>query len=161
MSMINKIYILKNKCCGQTIIEVIVALMLITLFLSGITIVEITASKNIIYSQNKSIASRFARQQLERARVVRDMSGIESLQICQSECYINNKLTPMPIIPTGIFTQTLRIVTNAQASCPVSDVSITPPPSSYEAIAHISWDTNIITTPAPVVEMTSCITDWR
>ncbi len=146
---------------GQTILEVVIALMMISLFLSGITLVQLTASKNITYSGNKSIATRLARQQLERARVVRDMSGIDALQSCQSQCYINSKLTPIPIIPTGIFVQTLRIVTDAVATCPLPDVTISPQPNTYQAFAQVSWDVNVNVTPAPIVEMSSCITDWR
>lgn len=154
------IHILINQS-GQTILEVVIALMMITLFLSGVTLVQLIASKNITFSQNKSIATRLARQQLERARVVRDISGINTLQTCQSPCFINTKLTPIQIIPTGIFVQTLRIVTDAVAACPLPEVTISPPPNTYQAIAQVSWDINVNVTPAPVVEMSSCITDWR
>ncbi len=154
------INILINKS-GQTILEVVIALMMITLFLSGVTMVQLTAAKNITYSENKSIATRLARQQLERARAVRDMSGIDSLQSCQSQCYINTKLTPVQIIPTGTFVQTLRIITDAVVACPLPDVTTSPAPNTYQAISQVSWDLNVNVTPAPVVEMSSCITDWR
>ena len=39
---------------GQTMIEVIVALTLIILFLSGVVIVELYAIRNADYSRNKS-----------------------------------------------------------------------------------------------------------
>ena len=50
---------------GQTMIEVIVALTLIILFLSGVVVVELYAIKNSNFSRNKSISTHLARQQLE------------------------------------------------------------------------------------------------
>src|SRR3989344_2222708 len=94
---------------GQTIIEVIVALTMITLFLSGVVVVELYAIKNANYARDKSLASRLARQQLERARVVRDTAGIDGLNTCLSTCYINSFLTPVPVSPTGIFGQSLKL----------------------------------------------------
>lgn len=146
---------------GQTILEVVVALMMITLFLSGVAIVQLTAAKNITYSGNKSIATRLARQQLERARVLRDISGIGALYTCQSNCYIDYNLHLTTVIPTGVYVQTLRIVTDPGSVCPLPDVTISPPPNIYQAIAQVSWDINVNVTPPPIVEMSSCITDWR
>ncbi len=142
-------------------IEVVISLMLIVLFLSGITIVQLTASKNMSYSQNKSIATRLARQQLERARVMRDISGINALDMCQTNCYIDYKLNLKTVIPTGVFVQKLNINPSAEIECPLPNITITPVPVSYQAKATVSWDTNVNVTPPPLVEMTSCITDWR
>lgn len=149
---------------GQTMIEVIVALTLIILFLSGIVVIELYALRNSEYSRKKSIATQLARQQLERARVVRDSAGISSLNnYCfLSSCYINGNLTPVPVTPTGTFGQSLTISDALTGDCPIPDVTITPAPISYKAKAYINWSqgaTDI--TPAPEIEVSTCITDWR
>lgn len=147
---------------GQTMIEVIIALTLIILFLSGVVVVELFAVKNAEYSRNKSISTQLARQQLERARVIRDSSGIEALTSCLSSCYINNQLTPVPISPTGVYAQSLIITEATIADCPLSETIITPAPISYKASALVSWGQGVVNiTPAPIVAVSSCITDWR
>lgn len=149
---------------GQTIVEVLVALALITLFLSGIAIVELYAVRNAQYAQKKSMATSLARQQLERARVVRDSAGISELypEKCSLACYINSQLTPIPLIvtPTGTYSQWLIIQEDNEA-CPLPAITITPFPQSYKATATVSWAVGAAVTPPPQVSISSCITDWR
>jgi len=147
---------------GQTILEVVVALSLIILFLSGIVIVELFAIKNMEYAQNVSLATKLARQQLERAKILRDAEGINALSLsCTSPCYINGNLTPVPVTPTGTYGQVLRLVSSSASDCPLPDVTITPAPISYKATAIVSWSQNATITPPPQVELSSCLTDWR
>lgn len=150
------------KINGQTMIEVIIALTLIILFLSGVVVVELFAVKNAEYSRNKSNSTQLARQQLERARVIRDSTGIETLDVCLSSCYINNQLTPVPVSPTGKYGQSLTITEASIADCPLPETTVTPAPVSYKASALVSWGQEIVNiTPAPIVAVSSCITDWR
>jgi len=146
---------------GQTMIEVIVGLMLIILFLSGVVVVELFAIRNINYAQNKSIATRLASQQLERARVVRDSARISELNSCEFGCYINPYLTPIQtaLAPTGIYTQNLTI--KSSSDCPKPTIAVTPEPVFYKATAVVSWAQNATITPAPEVQLSTCITDWR
>ena len=141
-------------------LEVLVALTLIMLFLAGIAIVELYAAKNVSFSEKKSNATKLARQQLERARVVRDSAGIGALSVCQTTCYINNQLTPMPITPTGIYGQSLIIQETTAVDCPLPPVVITPTPVSYKATSTVLWSTDTSVTPPPEVSLSSCITDW-
>lgn len=151
-----------GKSRGQTIIEVIVALTLITLFLSGIVVVELYAIKNANYARDKSLATRLARQQLERARVVRDTAGIGGLNNCLFTCYINNLLTPIPVTPTGIYGQSLILQAVSIGDCPLPAITITPIPTSYLATASVNWGKGSVNiTPAPEVVISSCLTDWR
>src|SRR3989344_5102842 len=106
---------------GQTMIEVIIALTLIILFLSGVVVVELFAVRNADFSRNKSISTQLARQQLERARVVRDSAGLSALTMCLSTCFINSALTPVPISPTGIYGQSLKITEASIVDCPLPD----------------------------------------
>lgn len=148
---------------GQTIIEVVIALSLIILFLSGVVIVELVSIKNVQYSQNKSVAVTLARQQIERARVVRDSAGISALDICiNNECFINNNLTPTQISPTGVYGQNLKLTAVTEFDCPIPNVTITPMPTTYKAVSTVNWGsgaTNV--TPVPELNVSSCITDWR
>lgn len=152
-----------NNSSGQTIIEVLIALSLIILFLSGVIVIELVALKNATHSQNVSRATQLARQQLERARVVRDMNGINALDMCKvQECYINPSLTPEMITPTGIG-QSLQI-SNPQpnvSDCPTPDPSLIPVPVNYRVDAKANWMPEASITPLPEVEMSTCLTDWR
>ena len=141
-------------------IEVILALTLIILFLSGVVVIEIYAIKNTTFARNKSISTQLANQQIERARVVRDSAGIDALDICLSGCYINNQLTVEPESPSGTYGQLLTIIQASVDDCPLP--TGTPLAVSYRTDVVVNWSgglTNI--TPAPAVEVSSCITDWR
>ena len=147
---------------GQTMLEILVALTLIILFLSGIVVVELFAIKNVEYAQNKSLATRFASQQLERVRVIRDTAGIDQMLLCTTEtgCLINSQLTPVALAPTGVFNQIVRLEEASIDDCPPPD--ITPIPVIYKAIANVNWGQGAIDiTPAPELTISSCISDWR
>lgn len=151
-----------NLTSGQTILELLVALTLIILFLSGVVIIQLSSIRNVQYAQRKSVATKLAREQIERARVVRDSAGIDSLAVCISNCFINNQLTPVPVTPTGVYGQYLRIQPATSADCPLPEVTITPVPISYKAISYVSWAQGATgITPAPELSISSCITDWR
>lgn len=151
-----------NYCNGQTIIELLVALALVTLFLSGVVIVQLVAIRNVQYAQKKSIATKLAREQLERARVIRDSSGINALDIClnSSGCFINVSLTPEPIIPTGVYRLSMKLDAASALYCP--PLEITPAPVVYKASATVNWGQGSLNlTPAPELTISSCLTDWR
>ena len=158
---ITKIYLRQD---GQSILEVLIALALIILFLSGIVVVELIALKNVEFGQNKSISTRLAQQQLERARVLRDSVGIDELSTkCSGSCYINSELTPFPnLTPTCTFGQSLTI-SLSNSDCPSTNATITPIPVSYKAKATVSWGRGAVSmlTPAPQVEVSTCFSDWR
>lgn len=150
---------------GQTMIEILVVLTLIMLFLSGVTIVELYAIRNVEFSQNKSQATKLAQQQLERIRVIRDSSGMEPLAECMgSGCYIDSQIGVTPylqITPRGQFTQKVVIQDGFQDCPPVPTLTIVPVPVSYKATAYVSWAQGTQITPPPEVNMSSCFTDWR
>ncbi len=154
---------MNNNSVGQSILEVLIALTLILLFLSGVVIVQLFAIRNINYSQNKSTATRLARQQLDRVKVVRDFAGIDSLTVCQSACFINSQLTPVQgITPTGIFDQVVTLGAVSPGECPLPAITITPVPVSYKVtVKVILKDTANLVTPTPLIQLSSCITDWR
>ncbi len=151
---------LLSESVGQTMLEVLIALTLIMFFLTGIAIVQLYSMRNVDYSENKSIAARLARQQLERARVVRDSVGINALSICQTTCFINSNLTPIPLTPTGFYGQSLVLQTATALDCPLPDVTITPVPTSFKATSTVTWSQNAAVTPVQT-QLSSCITDWR
>lgn len=149
-----------NERSGQTMLEVLIALTLIIFFLTGVAVVQLYSIRNISYSENKSIAARLGRQQLERARVVRDSAGISALSICQTTCFINSSLTPIPLTPTGFFGQSLILQAATGADCPLPDVTITPIPTSFKTTSTVSWSQGVGVTPVQT-QLSSCITDWR
>ncbi len=165
LSLINGIrnFIMKYCSGGQTLIEVLVALTLIILFMSGITAIELYAIRNSIFSENKSIATNLANQQIERARVIRDSGGLSSLTTnCFSSCYINSGLTPVPVTPTGIYGQSLQISGSNPADCPLPVATITPTPVAYKITAKVEWSKGAVgVTPAPEVDISSCLTNWN
>lgn len=146
---------------GQTILEVLVALTLIVLFLTGVLVIQLYSVRNINYAQNKSVATKLARQQLDRVKVVRDSAGIGSLTVCLSSCYINNQLTPIPVTPTGTYGQKLVMQLTTLSDCPLPAITITPAPVSYKVTSTVDWSAGAPITPAAQVQVTSCVTDWR
>lgn len=146
---------------GQSILEVLIALTLIILFLSGVVIIQLFAVRNMNFSEDKSTAAKLARQQLDRVKVVRDSAGIDQLTVCQSSCFINSQLTPVQLItPTGTFDQVVTMQAASSSDCPPPDV--TPTPVSYKVTARIFLKgTASGVTPTPIAQLSSCITDWR
>lgn len=168
MRILKKILEKKVKT-GQTVIEIIIALAVLSLFMSGVVVVELYAVRNLEYSQNKSTATRLARQQLERARVLRDSGGIFDLgtycaQTPYGGCYIDSNLGPTPyqqITPASVFWQKLVVSSASDSDCPLPTVIVPPVPTIYLLKANVSWGQNLEITPAPQVEMSSCLSDWR
>jgi type II secretory pathway pseudopilin PulG len=146
---------------GQTILEVLIALIIIILFLSGIIVIQLLSLKNSQYSQAKNQASEYANEQLERAKIIRDTSGLSSLDICLTGCYINNELTPIPISPTGVYGQnlTIRATDSSDELCKPEDIS-DPVPTVYLVEVEVSWgDVSVV--PAPKVNLSKCLSNWR
>lgn len=151
----------KFSSLGQSILEVLIALTLIILFLSGVVVIQLFAVRNVTFSQNKSSAAKLARQQLDRVKVVRDSAGIGSLTVCQSSCFINSQLTPVQgITPTGTFDQVVTMQAATSADCPPPNV--TPAPVSYKVNARVYLKKEtVVGTPTPMADVSNCITDWR
>ncbi len=147
---------------GQTMLEILVALTLVVLFLSGIVIVQLYALRNVQFSRNKTTATKLALQQLERVRAVRDSAGIDELNICRSTCFINGELTPVPVTPTGTFGQSVIMQPAAVFDCPVpTDAVLIPPPQYYKITAQAQWGNAAVITPEPKVIVNSCLTDLQ
>lgn len=145
---------------GQTVLEVLIALTLIILFLSGVVIIELVALRNVQYGQNKSVATKLANQQLERARVIRDSVGIDAITGC-NPCYIDNFLTPTGVSSAGIYNQSLTVLSDS-SDCPRIEVeALTPTPAQYKLTVDISWiqNTAITLVPAPKVVLSTCLAE--
>lgn len=127
-------------------IEVIVALTLIILFLSGVIVVELFAVRNAEYARSKSIATIYANQQLERARVIRDTAGMNAMDSCLTSCYINNLLTPVPVPMDEVYIQSLTLDSAAFSECPA--------PGSYKVIAKVEWSEGLNS-----IETSTCMAD--
>ena len=156
----NKTFFSEQK--GQTLIEVIVALALIAFFLSGVITVQLFSIKNTDYSNKKSLATSLARQQLERVRVLRDSVGIDALSACEiNPCFVNAELTPESDLPTGYYRQSFIIKQAVSDECTLPEITITPVPVVYKVMAEVIWLGNSEVTPAPNVNIYSCLTDWR
>ncbi|OGG26967.1 hypothetical protein A2960_02360 [Candidatus Gottesmanbacteria bacterium RIFCSPLOWO2_01_FULL_39_12b] len=152
---------MKTFSSGQTILEILLALTLIILFLTGVIVLQLYAIRNVTFSQNKSLATKLAQSQLERAKVIRDSVGIDGLSLCLYTCFINDQLIPVAITPTGVYGQSLTIEVNS-ADCPEPQIPITPWPTIYKAISTVNWSAGAINiTPVPELTLSSCITDWR
>lgn len=150
-----------HPSCGQTMLEVLVALTLIILFLSGVIVIQLVSIRNVEYAQNKSLATKLARQQLDRAKVIRDTSGFDELisKCLLATCYIdykNKNFSIALVTPTGTFGQSFQLSTS---DCPsLSD--LTPAPTLYKASSTVRWGQAIVT-PAPEVELSTCMTNWK
>ncbi|OGG15590.1 hypothetical protein A3D77_02740 [Candidatus Gottesmanbacteria bacterium RIFCSPHIGHO2_02_FULL_39_11] len=156
--------IMHNLRQGQTIFEVLVGLTLIMLFLTGIVTIELIALKNTNYAKNKSLATTYASEQLERIRVARDTIGLSNLYelYCSGPngCYIDDNLTPFPNKSPATTPYVQQVLFSVSADCPTPP-SI-PNSESYKVTATSSWaGTATDITPAPEVSVSSCMSDWR
>lgn len=148
---------------GQTIFEVLVGLTVIMLFLTGIVAIELVALRNTNFAKNKSLATTYAQEQLERVRVARDIMGLSGLvsAYCNvgNACYINDNLTPVPGKSPATNPYVQQVVFTISPDCP------TPPATnsdSYKVTAISSWAGSAVNiTPAPEVSLSSCLSDWR
>lgn len=142
-------------------LEILVALTLVVLFLSGVVIIQLFALRNVQFSRNKSTATKLALQQMERVRAVRDSAGINALSICSTSCYINGELTPVPVTPTGPFGQSVIMQTATVFDCPIpTEAVVIPAPQYYKLTAHAQWGSAAVT-PEPKVAVDSCMTDLQ
>lgn len=148
----------RSNQTGQTLLELLVGLTLITLFLSGIVVIQLTAIRNAQSARTKSLGSRLAQEQLERARVIRDSAGISGLSTCLLSCYINNQLTPEPLAPTGIFRQTLTMQLATTQDCISADVTPQPGTTFYKLTSNVQWNQGI-STPGTSTVVSSCLSN--
>lgn len=160
MVLINSMtYRNNNVSQGQTILEILLALTIILLVVTGVLVIEVYAMKNAQFSSDKSIAVTYANQQLERIKVLRDTGHFADISTCTLPCYINPLLTPVAITPTGKFSQTFTLTTPLVNECPLPDVVITPVPTVYKVSVKVNWSQNVPITPPWEIETATCVTD--
>src|SRR3989338_4762826 len=107
---------MKTNNSGQVLVEIITAFLLMTFLLSGLIVAGLFAVKNAQYSRNRSMATKLASQQIERARVVRDVDGIDAVLVCGSSCYISSDLTLTTPTPFNNISVYLKVETGS-ADC--------------------------------------------
>lgn len=149
---------------GQTIFEVLIGLTVVMLFLTGIVMIQLVALKNTNYSTNKSLASTYAREQLERVRVARDTMGLSGLvsNYCNlgASCYVNDYLTPVIGQSSGPTPYQQKVIFSLSPDCPTP--AAVPNSVSYKVTAISNWGGGAVNiTPAPEVSLSSCLSDWR
>jgi Tfp pilus assembly protein PilV len=66
---------LKNNESGQSLIEVLIALLVAVLMIGAMTIATITSLRNSTFSQNQSQATKYAQESIELVRANRDRGG--------------------------------------------------------------------------------------
>jgi len=99
---------------------------------------------------------------LERVRVLRDSVGIDALSACELDsCFVNAELTPESNLPTGYYRQSFIIKQAVSNECTLPEITVTPVPVVYKVTADVVWLGNSEVTPAPNVNIYSCLTDWR
>lgn len=149
----------QNHSLGQSILEILVALTIMLLVLTGVLVIEVYALKNSSYAADKSRASALANQQLERIRVLKDIGKLSEIADCQLPCYINPELTPMHVTPTGKFSQSFLIQNTSGNECPLPEATITPVPTVYRMTSTVDWSQGAHLTPPWRINVAGCITD--
>lgn len=150
---------IKTSVRGQTIIEVLIASVILSLLLSGLIVSGLYAIKNTTYSKNKSLATKLATEQMERLRVVRDINNLTTLQACANPCYVNSSLNIVnSSFASGNFTGYVNVVTPAAFECPLPPLVTG---TAVKAVVDVRWDVIPNVTPPRQVELNSCFTDWK
>lgn len=96
---------MKRKQSGQSLVEVLIALVVVTLLSSSLIIAIITGLKNSQFAQKQTQATKFGQDAMDRIRTIRDRDGIV------------NFATPSGT--TDIFSELWEINMSGQPSCTV------------------------------------------
>lgn len=147
-----------NNNDGQALVEMLAAFVLMTFLLTGLVVAGLFAMRNAQYARNRSTATKLASEQLERARVFRDINGVESLNNCNDPCFINPQLTMVQVAPTsGIFTQSFDVAVPVGNECPLPTAGQVGS-TIYKVTSDVSWDS---TNPNRKVSVDTCLSDWK
>ena len=104
---------------GQTLVEVIIALAITILVISSLVVGVVVAIKNARFAKNQSLATKFAQEAMEGARLYRDQYGWDQ--------FWTDKVPSTEEGSVGIFTRTV-VYENAETALDENDraqVSVT------------------------------------
>lgn len=71
--MFKKIFAI--DCCGQSLIEVLIALVVASLVIGALAILTLTGTKNSQFAKDQHQATQFAQEGMELVRAIRDRDG--------------------------------------------------------------------------------------
>lgn len=141
-----------TKRKGLSLIELLIAVGVISVILVGITAVA-TRSVNIqTYSKEQAQATKLAEEQIERVRAFRDRNGFSALT-CASQCSIQSNLSR---------STTTLTVSNFTIWFTVRQPGVCPTRAGFtqmrEVVATVQWTDRRGTHQA---RKTECFSDWR
>jgi len=161
---------MKRYESGQTLIEIILALSVVVLIITGITFAVTSSIKNATFSKNQNLATQYAQQGMEIVRAIRDRSwtaffSLADVNYCLSKdsqeltvrpgSYCTSDGTKAGTPNVGIFVREIRI----QPSNP----NCSPGGANVKATVSVAWEDSKCTSPANPfchkVQLVSCFTN--
>lgn len=141
-----------NQRNGLSLIELLIAVGVISVILVGISAVA-TRSVNVqTYSKEQTQATKLAEEQIERVRAFRDRNGFNALT-CASQCSIQSNLSRSTTTLT-VSNFTVWFTVRQPGACPVP-AGLT---QMKEVVAYAQWTDRRGTHQA---RKTECFSDWR
>lgn len=77
---------MKNQS-GQTLVEVLVALGIAVILLSGLTLAVLSALSNTTFSRNQNLATQYGQEAIEQMRTMRDSNYATFSQLSGTYCF--------------------------------------------------------------------------
>lgn len=138
---------------GQSLIELLIVVSVITVVLVVLVSLATRSVSLQTFSGSQAKATKLAQEQLERARAVRDRSGLAAVDcgIYGILCAINENLTPVPTLADPPYETWMTVTSPGKCPNPLP----TPP---KQVDAFVRWrDAG----PAHLSQLSTCLTDWR
>lgn len=141
---------------GTSLIELLIAISVITLTLVTLASVASRSISVQLFSTKQAQATKLAEEQVDRVRAYRDRSGFAALS-CADKCSLNAQITPAPTpLVVTPFTIWYEITEPGGCPTPLPTLSQTDP---KEVTAIAQW-TDAQPTPHQS-QITTCLSDWR
>lgn len=139
---------------GSSLIELLIAVSVISVILVGISSVATRSVNMQTYSKEQAQATKLAEEQIERVRAFRDRNGFAVLT-CASVCAIRSNTPPLVVAPTmavSIFSVWFTVRTPGACPTPAGLTQM------KEVVATAQWTDRRGTHQA---RKTECFSDWR
>jgi len=154
---------MKRYDSGQTLIEIILALSVVVMVITGITFAITSSLKNATFSKNQNLATSYAQQGMEIVRAIRDNSWDIFDSLNEWNCLAENSTQLVQRTGSdcngqgnvGIFIREIRIQGN--------NPDCTPGAGNTKATVLVQWSDSICRNPdnsyCHEVELVSCFTN--
>ena len=155
----------KRKQSGFSLLEVMVAIFLISFLLIAIVSLVNLSLANTLTAKSQGAATKYAKEEMERIRALRDRDGlfaIDCFSPTQCSVDVNLGLTPVPEVINNTYTRYYQ--TQDTPNCQITSTpGPTPTPGGTSrrgrlTTTYVTWQDRKGNHQSA---STSCLTDWQ